>query len=578
MRRWLAFVMSAALVALAAVPAAAKASPDFLRVKGTQIVDGSGKPVLLRGMGLGGWMLQEGYMLKLPTLGQQHVIRRRIEELVGAEKTEAFYRTWLDNYVTKADVDAMARWGFNSIRLPMHHALFLDPDAPAGTDRWREDGFRRVDRLLEWAAANRMYLFLDLHAAAGGQGTDLAISDRDPARPSLWGSEENQRRTVALWARLAERYASSPWIGGYDLVNEPNWDFEGPGGGHGCNDKVNAPILSLYKRITAAIRAVDRNHIIVLEGNCWGNNYSGIPSDWDGNLVLSFHKYWDNADEGSLAGALKLREQHGRPVWLGESGENSNAWFARAIKLVEGHGIGWAWWPLKKIGFNNPLEVVPNPGWQRLVEHWTGKGPRPTTAEAEAALMQVATHDIVFANNIQHPDVIDAMFRQPHDERPLPFRSHRLGRGPLTIAAVDYDLGPPGVAYHDRVVLNRHVATGGKREEWNDGRTYRNDGVDIARRADATPVVTNFEAGEWLQYSLTAARRGPRRVTLQLRSRGSAHLEIGNGSASRSVILEEAASDWQPVTVDALPFTRGTNRLRVAVRHGTVELSWIRVN
>jgi len=35
----------------------------FLRANNKRIVDGQGQEVLLRGMGLGGWMLQEGYML-----------------------------------------------------------------------------------------------------------------------------------------------------------------------------------------------------------------------------------------------------------------------------------------------------------------------------------------------------------------------------------------------------------------------------------------------------------------------------------------------------------------------------------
>ena len=32
--------------------------------------------------------------------------------------------------------------------------------------------------------ANNMYVILDLHATPGGQGNDLPISDRDPAKPS----------------------------------------------------------------------------------------------------------------------------------------------------------------------------------------------------------------------------------------------------------------------------------------------------------------------------------------------------------------------------------------------------------
>ena len=85
----------------------------FLRTEGTRIVNEAGDPVILRGMGLGGWVLQEGYMLQLGELGQQHVIRARIADLIGEEKTEAFYQAWRANHVTKADIDAMGRWGFN---------------------------------------------------------------------------------------------------------------------------------------------------------------------------------------------------------------------------------------------------------------------------------------------------------------------------------------------------------------------------------------------------------------------------------------------------------------------------------
>src|SRR3546814_2320941 len=96
----------------------------------------------------------------------------------------------------------MGRWGFNSIRLPMHYNLLLDETAPAGMDRWKEDGFARIDALIDWARANQIYVILDLHAAPGGQGTDLPIADRDPDAPSLWDSAENQdRKSTRLNAR-----------------------------------------------------------------------------------------------------------------------------------------------------------------------------------------------------------------------------------------------------------------------------------------------------------------------------------------------------------------------------------------
>ena len=113
-------------LAMAGASAAAPA-PGFLGTRARRIVDGDGKPVILRGMGLGGWMLQEGYMLKLGDLGQQHVIHRRLAELVGQDAVDEFERAWLDHHMTKADMDALGRWGFNSVRLPMHYALVSRP-------------------------------------------------------------------------------------------------------------------------------------------------------------------------------------------------------------------------------------------------------------------------------------------------------------------------------------------------------------------------------------------------------------------------------------------------------------------
>jgi endoglucanase len=575
MKGWRAIVSGLAML-VAAVPVPAQPAPGFLHTRGSEIVDGSGRPVILRAMGLGGWMLQEGYMLKLGELGQQHVIHARLAELVGKDAVDEFQRAWLDHHMTKADMDALGRWGFNAVRLPMHYALFLDPKAPAGSDRWNEDGFRRVDDLLRWAAANRMWVILDLHAAPGGQGTDLAIADRDPAEPSLWDSAENQRRTVALWGELARRHAENPWVGGYDLLNEPNWDFDGRGGGHGCNETSNRPIGALYRRITAAIRQHDQRHLIVIEGNCWGNNYAGIRPDWDDKLVLSFHKYWNRNDEPSIASILALRTATNRPIWLGESGENSNGWYRDAITLAESHGIGWAWWPLKKLGFNNPLEVEANPGWQQVVDWLTGKGPRPDPAEARAALLRLASHDVDYANATIHPDVVDAMMRQPHSDRALPFKPNRIGPGAGEVAAVDYDLGPPGVAYADRVDGDYHTATGDKRTEWNDGRTYRNDGVDIAREPDGTPYVTAFEAGEWMQYTLDSAAAGPHRAALVVAADAPATLTVQVNDGPPLRIDVAAGKDWQTVALPVLALDRGTNRLKLTVAGGAVRLTAIR--
>jgi endoglucanase len=386
----------------------------FLRTSGQRIVNGKGEKVTLRGIGLGGWMLQEGYMLKLGNLGTQQRIRAKIEDLVGPEKAAAFYERWLANHTRRIDIDSMASWGFNSVRLPMHYRLFtlaVEEEPSPGKQTWLEKGFDLTDSLLSWCEANKMYLILDLHATPGGQGNDLPISDRDPAKPSLWQSEANQAKTIALWKKLAQRYANEPWIGAYDLINEPNWGFEDSSDQRGTAEKKNGPLHKLLVDITAAIRSVDKKHIIIIEGNGFGNNYRGILPPWDPNMVLSFHKYWNPNTEEAIRPFLDLREKYNIPLWMGESGENDNSWFREAVHLMESHGIGWSWWPLKKIGNNNPLEIPLNAPYQRLVDYWNSKGPRPSPEEAWTALQELLDNSRL-ENNIYHKEVTDALFQK----------------------------------------------------------------------------------------------------------------------------------------------------------------------
>src|SRR5690606_12891723 len=198
------------------------------------------------------------------SIGTQRKMKKAFSDLIGPEKTQAFYDAWLDNFITKADIDAMAKWGYNSVRLPMHFNLFTLPveDEPVkGQQTWLPKGFTMLDNLLAWSKANNIYLILDLHAAPGGQGNDINISDRDPKSPSLWQSEQNRYKTIALWKELARRYKNEPMIAAYDIINEPNWGFEDANDKHGCDEKSNKPLDSLLKDITHAIRREDPQHM-----------------------------------------------------------------------------------------------------------------------------------------------------------------------------------------------------------------------------------------------------------------------------------------------------------------------------
>ncbi|GAA4325554.1 cellulase family glycosylhydrolase [Flaviaesturariibacter amylovorans] len=551
----------------------------YLRAEGTRIVDGQGRTVLLRGMGLGGWMLQEPYMLGLSgTAANQSDIRKKISAVIGPERTATFYKAWLQNFTRKADIDSMAAWGFNSVRLPMHYDLYtlpVDQEPAPGKQTWLPGGFALTDSLLRWCAANKMYLILDLHAAPGGQGADFAISDRDTTKASLWQSAEAQAKTVALWRKLAERYRNEPWIGAYDLINEPNWGFSDPKDKNGCAEANNGPIRDLLVRITDTIRAVDKKHLIIIEGNCWGNNYRGMLPPWDKNTVLSFHKYWNDNTDGALRSIVELRDQHNVPVWMGESGENSNAWFRDAIALLERHGIGWAWWPLKKIGINNPLEIRSNPDYKQLVAWWKGAGPKPDSDAAFRGLMQLAD-DSRSDRNTAHPDVVDAMFRQPRDNRTFPFAVHDLAQSP-TVYAVDFDMGPNGSAYFSRDSGNYWVSSG-KRTEWNRGWTYRNDAIDITPCTDSSGngfQVDGLGPGEWLQWSVVAPTAGTYEVRLRLSGTEPLKMELfANGLSS--VRETNGSSGWGEVRFPRIYLKKGINQIRLRSQQGLVNLNYLR--
>ena len=563
-----------------ALPQAAKTNSDFLRAEGTKIVDKNGENVLLRGIGLGGHMLQEGYMLKVPFSGQQYVFRQHVEELVGEEKTQEFYDAWLANHTRKIDVDSLKSWGFNSIRLPMHYNLYtlpIEQEPVAGENTWLEKGFQMTDSLLSWCKANGMYLILDMHAAPGGQGHDLNISDRDPSKPSLWESEANQQKLVALWKKLAERYKDEPWIGAYDIINEPNWSFQEGKHKHGVEDTGNEPLRKLMVEITQAIREVDQNHIVIIEGNGWGNNYNGVLPPWDDNMVLSFHKYWNNNEQEAIQKFVEYREKYQIPIWLGETGENSNVWFTDAIELMEDNNIGWCWWPLKKLGFNNPLEVVVNPGYQKILNYWKGEGEKPTAAEAYEAFMQLA-ENTKLENNIYHKDVVDAMIRQPHSDETVPFTKVVVGEEAL-IKAADYDMGRLGIAYHDNDYGNYYISTGGDRTGWNNGRTYRNDGVDIFRNSADEVYVGDLETGEWMQYTLEVKDPGKYLVEVKVSSEkgGKASL-TANERNPIEFEINNPASTWSWQEAGELFLEAGENKIKFLVKQEGFDLESIRIS
>ena len=536
---------------------------EFLSTNGKAIVNESGDTVLLRGMGLGGWMLQEGYMMKTSGFANaQYQLQAEIEGLIGATDTDLFYESWRANHVTKVDIDSLKTWGFNSVRLPMHYNLYtlpIEEEPVAGQHTWLETGFDLTDSLIKWCKANDMYVILDLHAAPGGQGYDQGISDYDPTKPSLWESKENRDKTVAIWKKLAEKYVDEPAVAGYDLINETNWNMSG-----------NTPLRDLLYEITDSIRTVDNKHIIFVEGNWFANDFTGLTPPWDNNLVYAPHKYWSTNDQNSIQWVLNIREQYDVPLYFGETGENSNVWFRDAARLFEDHNIGWAWWPMKKIeSIAGPLSVPISTGYQALLDYWEGNGPKPSAAAAKSALMNMATAHRM-ENCIYQKDVIDALFRQVYSDEAIPFAIQDI---PGVVYPTDFDMGVLNSAYYDTEVANYHVSSGSY-TAWNNGWVYRNDGVDIQETTDN--VNTNgynvgwLSTDEWMQYSVNVATEAVYEVEVRVASigtEGKFHFQSGDADISlpAGVVNTGDWENWETVKVSGLVLTPEDSKLRFYV-------------
>ncbi len=529
-------------------------SQGFLRRNGKAIINDNGE-VLLRGIGIGGWMLQEPYMFGISATNQSD-IRKKIEALMGKANTDTFYNVWLTNFVQKSDIDSIAKWGFNSIRLVMHYNLFtlpIEQEPLPGKQTWLNKGFDLVDSVLNWCKANKIYVILDLHAAPGGQGKDAAISDYDASKPSLWESEANKIKTIALWQKLAEKYKDEEWIGAYDLINEPNWDFENSGNQNGCNCTKNIPLLNLYKAIIDSIRKVDTNHMVIVEGNCWGNNYNGMSEifNYDANLAVSFHKYWSYNDIASIQGILNIRNTYNVPIWCGESGENSNVWYTQAISLFEKNNIGWSWWTLKKVDSRSgTFSIEPNSEYKVLTNYWKNGGTKPDTAFTKNALMKLADQ-LKTEKCKPNYSVLDAMFRQVQTTQTKAYKQHNI---PGTIFATDYDFGRNGYAYYDLDTANYNVSTG-TYTTWNQGYAYRNDGVDIEGCSD-NELTNGFNvgwsnAGEWLKYTVDIKQAGGYKLCVRHAGTGNAQIMLlVNDVDVTGILFIPPTGGWQTWKTD----------------------------
>jgi aryl-phospho-beta-D-glucosidase BglC (GH1 family) len=343
---------------------AANAQAKFVSIRGKDLVSPGGKPLLLKGINLGNWLLPEGYMFKFKTTNSPRLIETAINELVGEDEARRFWTSYRDNYITRADIRFIKRAGFNSIRVPFSYRLFVSENG----ERLAGPGYELLDRVVSWSKKEGLLVVLDMHAAPGGQTGDNI--DDSWGYPFLFESPESQDLTVKLWRKLAARYRAEPAVLGYDLLNEPIAHYFNA-------DNLNPKLEPLYRKIVAGIRQVDSNHLIFLGGAQWDSNFKVFGPPFDAKLVYTFHKYWMEVNQNAIQEYLNFRDQHNVPVWMGESGENTDEWITSFRTLLEGNNIGWCIWPYKKLDATSCAVSINLPReWDTVVQY--AETPRTT--------------------------------------------------------------------------------------------------------------------------------------------------------------------------------------------------------
>ena len=329
------------LALLLSLCAACSSPKAFVTIDGPTLVGTDGKPFLIKGTNLGNWLNPEGYMFGFGRATSPRMINEVICELLGPDEAAAFWKAFKDNYITEEDIAFIASTGANTIRLPFHYKLFTDEDYMGLSSD--QDGFARMDAAVEWCRKYGLYLILDMHDAPGGQTGDNI--DDSYGYPWLFESAASQELFCSIWKKIAAHFKDEPVILGYELMNEPiATHFRNQ------EEALNAKLEPLYKRGVAAIREVDRNHIILLGGAQWNGNFKPF-SDWtfDDKIMYTCHRYGGGTDADAIRGFIEFRDKTGLPMYMGEIGHGTDLWQAEFCKTMEENNIGWTFWPYKKI-------------------------------------------------------------------------------------------------------------------------------------------------------------------------------------------------------------------------------------
>ena len=206
-----------------------------------------------RGMGIGGWLTNYKRFNVLPS-------DKRLEITIG--DLEHF-----ESYITKWDLENIKSMGLDHVRLGFDQIVL--EEAPYV---YRERIFELIDSFIGWCEELDLGVVLNLHKAIGNY-CDIEESI------TLFDSEELQRRFIALWLELENRFKHKPDVM-FELLNEVR--------------EIEPELWNnLAERTINEIRALNKDRIIIIGPTCWNNpnKLHALRVFDDENVVYTFHVY-----------------------------------------------------------------------------------------------------------------------------------------------------------------------------------------------------------------------------------------------------------------------------------------------
>jgi endoglucanase len=364
---------------------------EFLHVKGNQIIDTQGRPVMLRGTCVGGWMNLEEFINGYP--GAEHQLRAQMSEVLGPEKAQFFFDRMADYFFAAEDAAYLHSLGANVVRLPLNYRHFEDDRRPF---EYLESGFKRLDEAIAFCAKNGLYVILDLHAVQGWQNTDWHC-DNASRHTFFWQHPHFQERFNALWRAIARRYQGNPAVAGYNVMNEPVTGT--PYGRFHNRYQTDWEVINrVYRGVVEEIREEDSEHIIFLEGDYYSRRFNGLEAPFAPDLVYSSHNYsrfgfgpgkypgmnqagmWDleaQRAEFLAQEGTQYTHQHNVPLWVGEFGSAYNGpqdeipdrlrAMDDQLAVFNQGGAHWTTWTYKDIHVMGWTQLDPESGYLRAI-------------------------------------------------------------------------------------------------------------------------------------------------------------------------------------------------------------------